>query len=133
MIFAKDCLSNYATFKKPCIVDLEDIRSILAYGKGTYHVTAELDGCVQSISLRNVLYLPELDKNLLSVRAMANLGANVMFEDGMCRITRNCKLLAVGELRGKLYVLKIIQNERLNIAREESSLVEGMDGISKEK
>ena len=102
MIFAKDCLSNYVEFKQPCIFNLEDNRSILAYGKGTYHVTAELDGCVQPISLGNVLYLPELDKNFPSVRARANLGANVMLENGVCRITRNCKLLALGELRGKL-------------------------------
>lgn len=62
MTFAKDCLSEYIEFKQPCVVNLGDNRSILEYGKGTYHITAELDGHVQPISLRDVLYLPELDR-----------------------------------------------------------------------
>ena len=75
MTFAKECLADYVEFKQPCVVNLGDNRSILAYGKGTYHVTAELDGHVQPISLRDVLYLPELDKNLLSVPTNGKFGS----------------------------------------------------------
>ena len=55
--------------------------------------------------MRDVLHLPELDKNLLSVRAMMKLGAVVSFENDLCKITRNSRLLAVGVIRGKLYVV----------------------------
>ena len=118
MTFKRNNLEDYVEFKKPTVVNLGDNRSILAYGKGTYRVTAVVDDKLQKIALRDVLYLPELDKNLLSVCAMIKLGAVVSFENDVCKITRNSKLLAVGVIRGKLYVLKILEDQ-VNIASEE--------------
>ena len=118
MTFMRNNLEDYVEFKNPSVVNLGDNRSILAYGKGTYRVTAVVDGKLQKIALRDVLYLPELDKNLLSVCAMVKLGAVVSFENDLCKITRNSKLLAVGVIRGKLYVLKIMEDQ-VNIANEE--------------
>ena len=122
MSFERNRLSEYVEFKQPCVVNLGDSRTILAYGKGIYHITADVDGHAQPISLREVLYLPDLDKNLLSVRAMVKLGATIMFEDGVCKVSRNAKLLAIGIMVGKLYVLKVIPEEHVNIAMDESSL-----------
>ena len=109
---------DYIEFKQPSVVNLGDNCSIFAYGKGTYHIKAGVNGKLEKIALRDVLYLPELDKNLLSVRAMVKLGAVVSFENDLCKITRNSKLLAVSVFRGKLYVLKIME-DRVNIASEE--------------
>ena len=91
-------------------MNLGDNRSILAYGKGTYHVKAAVDDHTQNISLKEVLYLPELEKNLLK------RGATVTFKEDKCEISRNSKILAVGEIQGKLYTLKIV-NEHVNVAR----------------
>ena len=120
MSYEREALTDYVTFKQPSVVNLGDNRSILAYGKGTYHLKAILDDHVQNISLRNVLYLPELDKNLLSVYAMIKLGATVMFEGNKCKISRNSKLLAVGDIQGKLYKLRI-GHEHVNIAKDASN------------
>ncbi|XP_046861886.1 uncharacterized protein LOC124455240 [Xenia sp. Carnegie-2017] len=120
MSYEREALTDYATFKQPSVVNLGDNRSILAYGKGTYHLKAILDDHVQNISLRNVLYLPELDKNLLSVYAMIKVGATVMFEGNKCKISRNSKLLAVGDIHGKLYKLRI-GHEHVNIAKDASN------------
>ena len=90
-------------FKKPCSVNLGDNRSLLAYGKGTYHVKADVESHTQKISLQEVLYLLELEKNLLSVHAMVKRGATVTFRDNKCEISRNSKILAMGEINGKLY------------------------------
>lgn len=38
MTFEKDCLSDYVEFKQPCVMNLEENRSILAYGKGNYRI-----------------------------------------------------------------------------------------------
>ena len=123
MTFERNRLTDYIEFKQPCKVNLGDNRTILAYGKGTFSLVADLNGRSQNIGLREVLFLPELEKNLLSVRAMARLGASVTFEGDECKITRNSKLLAVGETRGKLYALKVIhEKEDVNIAKEESNL-----------
>ena len=123
MTFERNRLTDYIEFKQPCKVNLGDNSTILAYGKGTFSLVADLNGRSQNIGLREVLFLPELEKNLLSVGAMVRLGASVTFEGDECKITRNSKLLAVGETRGKLYVLKVIhEKEDVNIAKEESNL-----------
>ena len=139
MTYEKDQLFNYVEFKQPCTVNLGDDRSILAYGKGTYRIVADLGDRVQNISLRDVLYLPDLEKNLLSVRAMVKWGANVEFVRDECKITRNGKLLAVGEMHGKLYMLKIVMSEHINMAKKDSNLKLwhyrygnlGMDSVTK--
>ena len=64
MTFQRKNLEDYVEFKEPSVVNLGDNRSILAYGKGAYHVKAVVDGKLQKIALHNVLYLPKLDKNL---------------------------------------------------------------------
>ena len=105
-------------FKKPCNVNLGDNRSILAYRKGAYHVKADLENHTQKLSLQEVLYLPELEKNLLSVHAMVKRGATVTFEENKCEISRNSKILAVRKIQGKLYTLKIVK-EHVNIAKQQ--------------
>ncbi len=77
---------------------------------------AAVDDHTQNISLKEVLYLPELEKNLLSVHAMVKRGATVTFKEDKCEISRNSKILAVGEIQGKLYTLKSV-NEHVNVAR----------------
>ena len=68
------------------------------------------------------------------------LGVTVMFEDGVVKIIRNLKLLPTGEIRGKLYVLKmLIPDEQVNISERNSSLQLwhyrlghlGMDNVNK--
>ena len=139
MTYEKDQLFNYVEFKQPCTVNLGDDRFILAYGKGTYRIVADLGDRVQNISLRDVLYLPDLEKNLLSVRAMVKLGANVEFVSDECKITRSGKLLAVGEMHGKLYMLKIVMSEHINMTKKDYNLKLwhyryghlGMDSVTK--
>ena len=43
MTFDTDSLSDYIEFKEPCTVNLGDNGTILAYGKGTYHIVADLE------------------------------------------------------------------------------------------
>ena len=44
MTFERSRFSDYVEFKQPCTVNLGDNRTILAYGKGTYRILADLDG-----------------------------------------------------------------------------------------
>ena len=78
MTFDIDSLSDCIEFKEPCTVNLGNNGTILAYGKGTYRIVADLEDKVQHIALHDVLYLTDLKKNLLSVQAMTRLGASVM-------------------------------------------------------
>ena len=82
---------------------------------------ADLVGNTQYIALCDVLYLPDLEKNLLSVHAIVKLGASVKFDSGRCQITQNSKLLPIGEMQWKLYILKIVPDENVYITRETSN------------
>ena len=124
--------------------------TILAHGKGTYHVKAVLNDHVQEIALQEVLYLPELEKNLLSINAMVKRGAAVTFKEDRCEISKNSKIVTEGEIQGKLYVLNVVK-EHANVAKQQylrhcrfghlgmnnvnklidDEMVNGMDGATK--
>ena len=122
MTCERDRLREYVAFDKPCIVHLGDNRLILAFGKGAYHIVSDLGDHHLPIVLRDVLYLPDLDKNLLSVRAMVKPGATVEFQGNKCKITRNGKLLAVGKNERKLYLLQIVEDQHVYNAQKNSNL-----------
>ena len=58
MTSERDHVTDFVEFKPPCKVNLGDNHTILAYGKGSYNLVADLDGCTQNILLKEVLYLP---------------------------------------------------------------------------
>lgn len=124
MTSEKDRLTEYIAFDKPSIVHLGDNRSILAFGQGTYHIVCDLGNRNQAIALHDVLYLPDLDKNLLSVRAMIKLGATVEFKGKRCEIARNGKLLAVGNLLSKLYLLQTKEEDHHVYISQKHSILE---------
>eukprot|EP00794_Sanderia_malayensis_P017095 gene17095-18816_t len=121
MTFNKTMLKNYVKFQNPFVVNLGDNRTILAYGKGSCHIISDLGMDTQRIFLNDVLYLPDLEKNLLSVRAMTNLDALVEFAGDECKISRNGKLLAIGQLVGKLYFLKLASDIHVNLVKNSIS------------
>ena len=122
MTYDRDSLSDFIEFEQPSKVILGDNRTILAFGKGTYRLTTDIGGQPQKIALNDVLYLPDLGRNLLSVRALTNREATVEFEADKCKISRNSKVLGIGELRGKLYFLKQFSSEQANSAENISNL-----------
>ena len=93
------------------------------------------NGGTQNIAPKEVLYLPDLKKNLLSIPAMAKLGASIQFDGTECKITINSKLLATGKIHEKLFMLTIIPDVAyIKIAKERSECRfrhVGMRGISK--
>ena len=88
MTFDVDSLSDYVDSKEPCTLTLGHNGAILAYGKGTYRTVADLEDKIQYIALHDVLYLADLKKNLLSVKAMT--------------------VVSIGGMQGKLYILKVV-------------------------
>ena len=49
--------------------------------------------------------------------------AVVSFENDLCKITRNSKLLAVGVIRGKLYVLKTMEDKGADVQKPVSLIL----------
>lgn len=62
---------------------------------------------VRKCEAKNVLYLPRLSCNLFSVKRIAKSGLRVCFDGEKAEITKNSDVVAVGQLKGKLYELNI--------------------------
>ena len=84
--------------------------TIKAVGKGTVRMTTYVqeDGKTVAIPgrLSEVLYVPELAKNLFAVSAAAARGLTVQFDEGGCKIKRttgDCATVAVGVKQDNLY------------------------------
>ena len=65
------------------------------------------------------LFVPDLEKNLLSVRAMTNLGALVNFEGDQSRLLRSSKVSATGKIQGRHYKMDSIPKESVSAVGRE--------------
>jgi len=96
--------------------------SIKADGIGDGYLDCTLDnGTMHRIKVKDVLYVPTLTGNLLSVKKLTSKGKKVEFTDNQCFIRHNKKLLAVGKLESNLYKLSCKQkSEFANVAKSEA-------------
>lgn len=67
-------------------------------------VRIDLDG--RSISMTDVLCVPRLDTNLLSISALTRMGLKISFEKSGVKITRGSTLVATGIAKGRTYFLR---------------------------
>lgn len=97
--------------KKPQLVTLGDGHELSATETGD--VTLELlskDGKTKRCRLHDVLYVPELEYNLLSVTKATEAGKRVKFDSNDCQLLdQDDKVVAVGVRRGSLYYLSCQQ------------------------
>lgn len=91
--------------KKCPAIYTADAREIAVTGHGNISITLVVNGERVKGRLNNVLYIPGLENNLLSVRAMTAIGKNVKFSGNKCFITEGKELIATGTLRDGLFLL----------------------------
>ena len=77
----KGAFSNYSTCTNR--ITLGDNSSIECIGKGDVHVSS------LNLTLRNVLHVPRIAKNLISVSALTSMGYQVFFEGRSCTISKD--------------------------------------------
>ena len=83
-----------------------DGKSVRVDGKGD--VLLSLDsglGRAKRCRIKNVLYVPKMKYNLLSVSQLAKSGSSVIFYNNGCKLVNSQKTIAYGTKRGDLYVL----------------------------
>eukprot|EP00794_Sanderia_malayensis_P002110 gene2108-2395_t len=124
MTYEKDSLYDFVTFKQSSTIILGDNQAILAYGKGTYRFTTVVEGKLQKIVLHDVLYLPDLGKNLLSVRAMTKLGATVEFEAEKFKISRNSKVPEVSSSSTQFMYPDILTDEKRDDNHDDTQMLD---------
>jgi hypothetical protein len=66
------------------------------------------DGFV--LLLRDVLYVPTLQRNLISVLCLNNDGYDCYFANGKCKIMFNNTCIGLAFLQGELYLLSLRKN-----------------------
>ena len=105
MINKREFIENYREFLKPQIVRLGDDREAKAYGKGNISVKPlNSGGICKSAELKDVLYVPALTKNLLSLSEITRKGYSISFGNKKFVILNNeGAVLVSGKLNGKLY------------------------------
>jgi transposase InsO family protein len=69
-------------------------------------------------TLSNVLYVPDLAYNLLSVSTLTSSGCKALFTEDMCKITWGEKTVIVGRKHGKLY--RVIVGDAAKMATTET-------------
>ena len=63
------------------------------------------NGQTRRCRVRNVLFVPNLKHNLLSVSKLAKSGSSVVFYNNGCKLFKSQKTIAFGRKMGDLYIL----------------------------
>ena len=98
MTYDRKILSNFREFQHPSQVYLGDDKAIFATGQGSVKIACYDESYPITLTLENVLYVPKLRKNLLSVAAIAKKGAEVKFDNKTCTVIKDKRTLVIGHI-----------------------------------
>ena len=121
--------------ENPIKISLGDGHKLNATKIGNINVGCTLDdGTTSKFILKDVLYVPDLSFNLMSVSKSSKMGAKFEFSSDTCLVKFCDKLVATGLKIGDLYYLKTIGESsyisKLLQRRRVQCLVEkGQEGI----
>lgn len=107
----KQLFTEYSELTTPKEVSLGDGHAVSAVGVGTVRLKLQTGRSkTRYVSLKGVLYAPEMTKNLVSIRAATDHGMTILFGRNRCWI-RNAKgqVQAMGTMINKLYYLDVAQ------------------------
>ena len=120
--------SRHMTYNKAIFTNMRPYRTTIRvangqqlFSAGVGIISTNIDG--EDIRMSDVLYVPELDVNLLSIAALNRKGLNVSFTQRGVEILREGTLVATGILRGRAYYLRTS-----HMALEAHDANDGLDG-----
>lgn len=111
---------------EPVEVILGDTHSVYAVGTGNIELKVELEnGKEKKITVHDVLFVPKLSYNLLSVSKMSERKKTTIFTGQSCKIQdKQKKIVATGKRVGNLYRLNTVieRNVKLGMAIQKESV-----------
>ena len=115
---------DYVHFENPQNVCLGDNRVVQASGKGNIWLDVKTGNEYKPARLVDVLYVPDLAKNLFSVSAAAKRGNSIeLHQNGCVILDKFQKISGSGKLQNNLYVLDVSEKNvgfhDVNIASNE--------------
>ena len=108
----KTMFDNMESMDEPQVVTLGDGRRIETTKQGTVRLKLkQVDGSYKSGTLHDVLYVPELLYNLLSITKATSLGKTVRFDESTCEILNEVdEVIGLAIKWGSLYDLSCQMN-----------------------
>lgn len=88
---------------------------MIATKSGNLLTFCHTNGKMQKIRITDILVVPHLRYNLLSVRRIVQAGFQVLFKGSVVEIKKKSQLLATGHLVGKLYQMDFIMPDYANM------------------
>uniref|UniRef100_A0AAV1U517 Polyprotein n=1 Tax=Peronospora matthiolae TaxID=2874970 RepID=A0AAV1U517_9STRA len=117
--------SNLNSLTDPIMITIADGSEVEAQGVGTVRVQLKTG---EVIRIEETLWVPGLDRRLLSISALSKRGLQVIFSDLSCQIRSNTEVVAQIPRRNKMYVLECSPAEVANVCGETSQEQESSDG-----
>ena len=78
---------------------------MLSAGIGDGYICCQVEKKTSRIPVKNVLFVPSLYSNFLSVKQLAKQGNTVTFKEDTCTITKSNVVIAEARIKGDLYTL----------------------------
>lgn len=103
MVNNKHCFNELIGIGDMHISVAKKNQRIVAKHRGSITVKSFFDGKYTHRTMKNVLYVPDLHCNLMSVRNLTKNGYEVKFENDCARIMKNGKTQFVAHSNGRLY------------------------------
>jgi hypothetical protein len=106
MTSCKDAMECYKSIPISGI-SIGDKTKLQIIGTGNVKMAIMVDGKVVKCTIKNVLHVPSLGYNLLSVGAMESKGMTASFGGGICSIFAASKIIAQRTRIGNIYMLDV--------------------------
>ena len=112
--------SNHMCFSKDSLIDFKSIRGEVTIGNGNtlpiegignIIASVKTDNCVNKFQLENVLYVPGLAANLISVSQATKNGLNVTFKHNGVDLVKNTNVIMRAKMEDGLYCVRLQLNE----------------------
>ena len=115
MTYSRDVFSDYVQLKVPRIVKTANNGLAYGFGISNVHVLVFTDDLrVETLVLTDVLYVPDLAGNLISVSQLQEKGILVQTTNGQKHpmvLTRNGSTVATAARTGSQYILNSVATE----------------------
>lgn len=113
----RELFQEYSVLEKHVPVALGDGKKLEAIGKGVIRIKVQGRSAKSTkLALHDVLHVPGLSYNLISVSKAAEYGKTVVFKDQRCKITdSHGNTLACADRVGGLYRVRCVAEHRANI------------------
>ncbi len=122
MTFNKSLFSSYSA-SHPSFVALGNNKTLQVVGRGTLRITIVVKGKQVECILKDVLHVPDLGYQLLSVPTFDKSGLKTSFHSRRCWIAKGHAVVATATMTGNLYQLDVPSSTPQNALLVQSTQV----------